>query len=77
MLGPYSLLFVDADHTYKGVCSDLTLYPPLVDEGGIVAIHDVREGYPGVLRAVGELHEDVKLINPCLLGIAYYQQALQ
>ena len=35
------LLFIDGDHTYKGVKKDWEMYSPLVREGGIIAFHDV------------------------------------
>ena len=34
-------LFIDADHTYKGVKRDFELYSPLVKKGGIIALHDI------------------------------------
>jgi len=35
------LLFIDGDHSYKGVKKDFEMYAPLVKDGGIVAFHDV------------------------------------
>lgn len=35
------LLFIDGDHSYKGVKADFDLYAPLVRKGGIVAFHDI------------------------------------
>ena len=34
-------LFIDADHTYEGVRQDFELYSPLVNPGGLIAIHDI------------------------------------
>ena len=34
-------LFVDADHTYRGIKRDFELYAPLVKRGGIIAFHDI------------------------------------
>jgi predicted O-methyltransferase YrrM len=34
-------LFIDADHTDKGVRSDYTMYSPLVRPGGLVLFHDI------------------------------------
>lgn len=34
-------LFIDGDHTYKGVKQDFEMYSPLVRPGGIVAFHDI------------------------------------
>jgi predicted O-methyltransferase YrrM len=38
---PVDLLFIDADHTYKGVKQDYQLYGSLVRPGGHVAFHDI------------------------------------
>ena len=35
------LLFIDGDHSYKGVKNDWEMYSPLVSKGGIIAFHDV------------------------------------
>ena len=35
-------LFIDGDHTYKGVKNDFEMYSPLVKEGGIIAFHDIN-----------------------------------
>lgn len=37
------LLFVDGDHTYRGVKQDFEMYSPFVGPGGIVAFHDIVE----------------------------------
>lgn len=36
-----NFLFIDGDHTYEGVKRDFELYSPLVENGGIVAFHDI------------------------------------
>ena len=40
---PIELLWIDADHSYRGLLTDLRLWTPHVVPGGVVAIHD----YPG------------------------------
>jgi hypothetical protein len=46
------LVYVDADHTYNGVMSDIVTYWPKLVDGGILAVHDfMNEGY-GVGRAL-------------------------
>ncbi|HKL16797.1 MAG TPA: class I SAM-dependent methyltransferase [Patescibacteria group bacterium] len=35
------LLFIDGDHSYKGVKKDFQLYSPLVKKNGIIAFHDI------------------------------------
>jgi len=37
------MLFIDADHTYKGVKQDYEMYSPFVKKGGIIAFHDMAE----------------------------------
>jgi predicted O-methyltransferase YrrM len=46
MLKPRVLdvLFIDGDHTFGAVLSDLTMYSPLVKKGGLILMHDVCEG---------------------------------
>ena len=35
------LLFIDGDHSYKGVKKDWEMYSPLVKKGGLVVFHDI------------------------------------
>ena len=35
------LLFIDGDHSYKGVKKDFELYSPLLNNDGIIACHDI------------------------------------
>jgi predicted O-methyltransferase YrrM len=35
------MLFIDGDHTYKGVKQDFELYSPLVRKGGLIVFHDI------------------------------------
>lgn len=34
-------LFIDGDHTYKGIKQDFEMYSPLVRKGGIIGFHDI------------------------------------
>jgi predicted O-methyltransferase YrrM len=38
---PVDFLFIDADHTYQGVVTDLQNYSVLVRKGGLIAFHDI------------------------------------
>lgn len=41
--GPVDFLFIDGDHTEKGVAADYDDYRALVRPGGIIAFHDIAE----------------------------------
>jgi predicted O-methyltransferase YrrM len=40
-------LFIDGDHTYRGVKTDFEMYGRLVRPGGIIAFHDIGENEEG------------------------------
>ena len=40
---PLDLLFIDGDHTYKGVERDFLGYRDLVRDGGLIGFHDIME----------------------------------
>jgi len=46
------LIFIDADHSYKGVCKDIDAYKNKINLGGLLCGHDID--YPGVNKAVKE-----------------------
>jgi len=48
---PLDMLFVDGLHDEESALADLAKWAPLVRTGGIVAGHDYRSGYKGVVRA--------------------------
>lgn len=48
----FDFIFVDANHTYKGVKADLVAWWPLLKEGGTMAGHDIY--FKDVERAVTE-----------------------
>lgn len=50
------LVFIDGDHSYDAVISDLGSWVPKVRPGGVVVGHDFNARWPGVVRAV---HEEV------------------
>lgn len=51
--GEADMLFIDGDHSYKGVLRDIELFSPLVSPGGLICGHDINEG--GVRSAVKEV----------------------
>jgi cephalosporin hydroxylase len=44
-------LFLDGDHSYKGVKKDYEMYAPLVAKGGCIAFHDITD--TAFMRQVG------------------------
>jgi hypothetical protein len=47
------LVFIDADHTYESITSDIQSWLPKVKVGGIISGHDYN--HPPVKQAVHEL----------------------
>lgn len=62
-VAPSSLdvVFIDADHSYDGVSSDIAAWMDRVSSGGWIGGHDYKHPrYPGVARAVHEVFpEDI------------------
>lgn len=54
---PIHFLFIDGSHRHEDVMADFDDFLPHVLPGGIIALHDVCEGLPGVFRA---WHETIK-----------------
>ena len=52
--GQADLVFIDADHSYKGVTDDIHRFGNLVREDGYLVLHD-HAYYPTVTLALGEL----------------------
>jgi len=55
---PIRLLFIDGDHSYDAVKSDLESWLPFVVPGGYVVFDDVIDKFPDVKRLVGEVTAD-------------------
>lgn len=56
---PFDWCFIDADHSYHGVCSDWINYGPLVSPGGVVAFHDIAR-HPDPRVEVYRLWSEIK-----------------
>jgi hypothetical protein len=52
--GEFDFVYIDGNHDFEYVKSDLELYYPLVKHGGILAGHDYSRSFPGVVEAVDE-----------------------
>ncbi len=51
-------VFIDSDHVYPRVISDIKAWLPKLKSGGIIAGHDYCEEHPGVIQAVNEIFGD-------------------
>ena len=54
----FDLLFIDGDHSYKGVKSDFFTYSKLVQSGGFIILDDFVPECPGITRLVNEIKSD-------------------
>lgn len=48
------LVFIDGDHRYPGVSTDLELYSALLDPEGLLILDDYARAFPGVVQAAHE-----------------------
>ena len=60
-------VFIDADHSYEAVKTDIQNWMPKVRKGGILAGHDYNSAWPGVIRAVNEIFPEAQKIDYCWL----------
>jgi len=61
----FDLVFIDADHRYRGILSDIKTWLPLIRKNGFLSGHDYKHSHPGVIKAVNEtfFSEDVKIVK--------------
>jgi predicted O-methyltransferase YrrM len=50
------MLWIDGDHAYEAVASDIRNFAPLVRAGGLICGHDYCVWHPEVMRAVDEAY---------------------
>lgn len=61
----FDMLWVDGNHTYEAVSSDLRTFGPLVIPGGLICGHDYNVWHPDVMRAVDDAYGSrVQTISP-------------
>ena len=58
-------VFIDADHSYESVREDIDAWLPKIKKGGIISGHDYSEHWPGVVKAVDETFNEIKLYESC------------
>lgn len=56
--GKIDMMFIDADHSYSGVKSDVEAWYPHMKPGGYMYFHDADDSSPGVWQLVEELSKD-------------------
>jgi len=71
-------VYIDGNHEYEYVKSDITSYWPIVKEGGILAGHDYTQSWPGVVEAVDEFANRKELnVTADLWGDWFLQKPMQ
>jgi hypothetical protein len=56
-------VFIDGNHSYASVKTDLSLWAPKVRKGGIIAGHDYHaDSWPGVVKAVDEFFQNETVV---------------
>jgi predicted O-methyltransferase YrrM len=79
----FDIIFVDGDHSYKGVKKDTINYLPLLKKRGLIIFHDVAEKTCGIKKWVDEMVLDERIdlclvasfvTNPGGLGIGVYER---
>lgn len=59
------LLYVDGDHSYPAVCSDMARHGTKVRDGGLVVLDDYHHTWPGKMRWVDER---IEVLDPLFIG---------
>lgn len=60
----FDVIFIDADHDYEKVKTDILTWRPLLNDRGVLCGHDYeREDWPGVKKAVKELIPAYQVID--------------
>jgi len=66
------MVFIDGNHGYEYVKSDIQNYTPKVRNGGIVSGHDYSLTFPGVIRAVNEFCHPLGITLHLTPGYVWY-----
>lgn len=60
---PIDVLFIDGSHAYEDVKADFEAFYPFVKKGGIIAFHDIKGKWAGVIRYWKEIQNSGLLEN--------------
>ncbi len=72
---PIRLLYIDGDHTYPGVSTDVRKWLPFVTQDGIIAFHDVINPDIGPVKAIiNDLIPKFRIKNLGFVGSIFYCQ---
>jgi predicted O-methyltransferase YrrM len=52
---PIDILFIDGSHEYQDVKADFEAFSPFVRKGGIIALHDIKGKWTGVIKFWSEI----------------------
>lgn len=64
-----NMIFIDADHSYEGVKSDVEAWYPHLKSGALIFFHDADDSSPGVAKLVKELGK-----NKRFKDLTYYKE---
>jgi predicted O-methyltransferase YrrM len=69
--GSLDMVYIDALHDYENAKHDIADWLPKVKKGGFLCGHDYWKKFPGVIRAVNELHKPIKMFKDSswLIGV--------
>lgn len=59
----FDLVYIDALHDYISIKYDIIAWLPKIKKGGFLCGHDHWKRFPGVIKAVRELHKPVRLFK--------------
>jgi len=72
--GSCDIVYVDGNHSYDIVKSDLELYWPKVREGGLLLGHDYTTRFPGVIKAVQDWEHYADTVVPHGTSLFYVEK---
>ena len=70
----FDVIFIDALHDYASVVQDISIWWPLVREGGFLVMHDFNHNWPGVMRAVADSF-GLMNVGVCPDSVAFIQKS--